>query len=107
MLSGVSVAVPAVYRLIATRLKRYFGMFATLSAGYGVHLARASVAIAATTIAAATIPKTLGPSGRTAGRTTLGLIGVAFSGEELLLFGCKRERFSAIGTLKGFLSVSH
>jgi hypothetical protein len=50
-------AVPAIYRLIAARLKGYFRLFAALSAGGGIHLARASIVIAA-----ALISETLGPA---------------------------------------------
>ncbi len=103
VLSGLGgIAIPAVYRFIAARLKRDFGLLAASAAGCRIHLARASIAVAA-----AIIPKTLGSSGRTASRTTLGLIGEAFGSEELLLFSRKGERFSAIGTLKGFLCISH
>jgi hypothetical protein len=101
VLFGLSIAVPAVYRFIAARLKRNFSLLAAASAGGRIHLARASVA------KAAVITKTLGPSGRTARRTALGLIGEAFGSKKLLLFTGKGERFSAIGTLKRFLCISH
>ena len=97
------VAIPAIYRLIATRLKRDFCLLTALSAGSGKHLAWASVVVAASTI----IAEPLGSSGRTTGRATLGFIGEAFGSEELLLFNRKGESFAAIGTLKGFLCESH
>jgi hypothetical protein len=94
VLSGLGVAVPAVYRFIAARLKRDFGLFAALGAGGGIHLAGTSIAEAA-----AIIPIALGSPGRATSRTTLGFIGEAFGSEELLLFSCKGEGFAAIGTL--------
>ena len=102
VLSGFGVAVPAVYRFIAARLKGDFGLLATLSAGGRKHLAGASIAVAAAAIA-----KPLGPSRGTASRTTLGLIGEPFGSEELLLVSRKGEGFSAIRTGEGFLGVSH
>jgi hypothetical protein len=104
MLSGFSCkAIPAVYRLIVVRLKRDFRLFAALGAGSGIHLARASIAIAST----AFIPETLCSFCRTARRATPGFIGEAFGSEELLLFNSKGESFSAIGTCNRFLCVSH
>ena len=59
-LSGLFVvAVPAVNRLIAARLKRNFRLFAAAAAGGGIHLAGTSVAVAAS----AFITKPLGSSG--------------------------------------------
>jgi hypothetical protein len=101
LLFGFSVAISAVNRLVAAGLKRYFGLFAALRASRREHLPRASVAKTAAGITA------LGSSGGTASGATLGLIGIALGSEELLLFGRKREGFSAIGTLKGFLCESH
>jgi len=102
-LSGLrGIAVSAVNRLIATRLKRDFGLLATAPAGRRKHLARASIIVTATFI-----PGTLGSSRGTASRTTFRLIGEALGSEEFLLFGSKGEGFSAVGTSEGFLSVSH
>jgi len=105
VLFGLGVAVPAVYRFISARLKWDFCLLTALGAGSRIHLAGTS--IAAVAAAATPSPKTLGSSGRTARRTTLGLIGISFGSEEFLFFGCKGESFSAIGTREGFLSVSH
>jgi hypothetical protein len=102
VLSGFGVAVPAVDGFIAARLEGDFGLFTTLGTGSRIHLARASIAVAATISA-----KFLRPSGGTASRATLGLIGIALGSKKLLLFSRKGERFSAIGTCKGFLGVSH
>ena len=66
------VAISAVYRFVAARLKRYFCLLAALSAGSRIHLARA-----ATTHSATAISETLGPSTLPALWTTLGLIGIA------------------------------
>jgi hypothetical protein len=84
------------------RLKRDFGLLAALGTGGGIHLAGASIAVAA-----AIISELLGSPGRTARGTPLGFIGEAFGGKELLLFGCKGESFATIGTGKGFLCVRH
>jgi len=51
VLSGLVVAVPAVNGLVAARLERDLGLFTAASAGRGIHLARASIRIAATVIA--------------------------------------------------------
>jgi hypothetical protein len=101
ILFGTAETVPAVNRLIAARLKGDFSLLAAASAGDRIHLAWASIT------RAAIISITLSSSGRTTRRTALGLIGKAFSGKEFLLFSRKGERFSAIGTCKGFFSVSH
>jgi hypothetical protein len=82
-------------------LKRNFGLFTALSAGSGIHLARAAIEAAAAAAA------TFGSSAGTASRTALGLICIAFGRKELLLFNGKGESFSAIGTLKCFLGVAH
>jgi hypothetical protein len=103
VLSGLGgVAFPAVYRLVAAWLKRDFSLFAALAASRGIHLSRAAVVVATAFIAEALIS-----SGRAAWGTTLGLIGEALGCEELLLFSSKGEGFSAIGTLDGFLCVTH
>jgi hypothetical protein len=104
VLFGFGEAIPAVYRFIAARLKRDFSLFTALSTGSRIHLARASIAKVTAATAAA---KALGPSGGTASRTTLGLIGEAFSGKKFLLFSSKGERFSTIGALQCFLSETH
>ena len=102
VLPGLGETIPAVYRLVAARLKRYLGLLVTLRAGCWIHLAGTSAAVATTLI-----PETLGSSGRTARRTTLGFIGETLGSEELLLFSREGEGFSAIGTLKCFLGISH
>ncbi len=102
-LFGFGVTIPAVDRLIAARLERNFGLLAALGTGGRVHLARASIAVTA----ASAISETLGPAVGTAGSAALGLISIALGRKELLLFSRKGKGFSAIGTGKGFLSVSH
>ena len=94
------VAVSAVYGPIAARLKRDLCLLAAASAGNGIHLARATIAVAAAATAGAS-------PGRSASRATPGFVSESFGGEEALLFSSKGEGFSAIGTLKGFLGVSH
>jgi hypothetical protein len=73
-----------------------------LAASDGVHLAGGSI-----NVTAAVISQTLGSPGRTARRTAPGFIGEAFGCEKLLFLSRKGERFSALGTLKGFFCISH
>ena len=104
MLSGLGgVAFPAVYRLVAARLKRDFSLFAALSASRGIHLSGTAAAVAVPTL----IAEALISSGRAAWGATLGLISEALGCEELLLFSSKGEGFSTIGTLDSFFCVSH
>jgi len=95
VLPGLGETIPAVYRLVAARLKGDFSLLVTLRAGCGIHLARAPIAVAPTLI-----PESLGSSRRTARRATLGFIGETLGCKKLLLFGREGESFSAIGTLK-------
>jgi hypothetical protein len=99
--SDVVIAIAAVNRLIAARLKRDFCLLATLGTGCGIHLSRASV------VATAAISRTLGSFCRATRRAALWFIGEAFGSEELLLFSCEGECLSAIGTREGFFCVSH
>jgi hypothetical protein len=85
-------ALAAVDRSAFTGFKRYFRILATLGANRGEHLACA-VAAAAGTVS-------LGLPCLTAGRASLGFIGVAFGLEELLFLSSEGERSSTIGTLK-------
>jgi hypothetical protein len=102
-LSGLAgVAIPAVNRLVATRLKRDFRLFAALGAGCGVHLAGAAIPVAT-----ATTSRTLGSFGTSTGRAALWFIGEAFGSKEFLFFNCERKRFAAIATGEGFFRVSH
>jgi hypothetical protein len=101
ILFGLGVAIPAINRLIATRLKRDFRLFTAPGTGGGVHLARASIVVAAA------ITVTLSPAAGTASRTSFRLIGIALGRKKFLLFGSKREGFSAIGTCKRFFCESH
>jgi hypothetical protein len=101
VLSGLGVAVPAVDRFIATRLKGNFRLFTALCAGSRVHLAGTSIPIAAA------VTVSFGFPGHPAGRTTFGLIGEAFRCKKFLLLSSKSEGSATVGTLKGFLGVSH
>jgi hypothetical protein len=102
VLFGLGETVAAEDRFITTGLKWHFGLRVALSASGGIHLARTSVGITA-----AVISHALGSSGRTARRTPLRFVGEAFGGEEFLFFSREGESFAAIGTLKGFLCISH
>lgn len=99
--SDVVIAIAAVNRLIAARLKRDFCLLAALGTGCGIHLPRASV------VATATTSRPLGSFCRATRRTALWFIGEAFGSEELLLFSREGECLSAIGTREGFFCVSH
>jgi hypothetical protein len=79
-------------------LKRDLGAFATLGAGCREHLARGSV----TAVAVAFCFPCLA-----AFRASLGLVGVAFGLEKLLVFGAKGKRGAAIGALKGLILKTH
>jgi hypothetical protein len=87
------VALAAIYGSAFTGFKRYFGILTTLGTYRGEHLA-GSVAIATTTTVTLCLPCLA------ASRASLGLIGVAFGLEELLLLGTESEGSSAIGTFK-------
>ena len=91
--SDFIVAITAVHRSAFAGLKRYFGFLAALGTHYGVHLAR-SVAVAATRTVALRL------SCLAAGRASLGLVGISFGPEELLLLGAEGEGSSAVGALK-------
>jgi len=84
-------AFAAVYRPAFTGLEGYFGVLTALGADRRVHLA---------CLAAATGTVSLGFSGLSAVRAPLGLIGVAFRLEELLLRSAEGKRSPAIGTLE-------
>jgi hypothetical protein len=84
-------AFAAIYGPAFTGLEGYFGLFAALGADRRVHLAR---------LAAATGTVPLGFSGLSAVRAPLGLIGVTFGLEELLLRSAEGKRSPAIGTLE-------
>ena len=91
------VALATIYRSAFTGLKRYFGVLPTLGTHRGEHLAR-PVAIAASASASASV--TLCLSCLAASWASLGLIGIAFGLEELLLLASESEGSPAIGTLK-------
>jgi hypothetical protein len=99
--SDFTVAIAAVNGLITAGLKGDFGAFAAFGAGCGEHLARGSV----TATAAGALAFRL--SFLTAFRTALGLVGVAFRLEKLLVFSAKGESGSAIGTLDGLVLKTH
>jgi len=88
------VAVAAVHRFIATRLKGHFGGFATLGAGSGEHLAGGSVAAISIALRLPCL---------TALRASLGLVGVAFGLEELLVLGAEGESSSTVGACEGLV----
>jgi len=82
--SHLAEALAAIDRAAFAGFEGYFGCLAALGAGRGVHLAGFAAATAAGAV-------TLGFSGLPAVRAALGLIGVAFGLEELLLRGAEGE----------------
>ncbi len=93
ILAALDVAVPAIYRLVAARLERYFSLLAALRAGRRIHLPGSSAH-------AAIVSKTLGSPILPTCRAALGFIGIAFGSKEFLLLNGKRESIAAIGTLE-------
>jgi hypothetical protein len=98
------VAIAAIDWSAFSRLEGDFGFLATLSAHCGEHLAPRPVATATAT---ATIAISLRLPCFTAGWATLGLVGVAFSGKEFLLFDTEGEGSPAVRTLKRLLLKAH
>ena len=94
----LAVAIAAVYGSVFARLKRHLGVFAALGAYYGEHLPLGPVAVIPVT---ACLPC---PATR---RTALGLIGIAFRSEELLLFSAEGKSSPAISALKWFVLKIH
>ncbi len=99
-----AVAVTAVNRSAASGLKGHFGTLPALSTDHGIHLARGRLRVAAVAVANITL---LLFSCLTAWRTALGLIGVAFCSEELLLFYGEIKRGTAIEANDGFFLKTH
>jgi hypothetical protein len=93
--SHFTEAFAAIYRPTFTGFKGHFGFFAALGANRRVHLAGLKAA-AGTAGTAGTVA--LGFPGLSAVRAPLGLIGVAFGLEELLLRSGEGKRSPAIGT---------
>jgi len=94
------VAIAAIDWSAFSRLEGDFGFLATLSAHCGEHLAPRPV-VTATIAAPLRLPCF------TAGWATLGLVGVAFSGKEFLLFDTEGEGSPAVRTLKRLLLKAH
>jgi hypothetical protein len=94
----LTVAIRAKNRLIATRFKRDFRLFATLGAYYGEHLAVDAAAAAAII--------TLFP-GTAAVRTALRLIGKTLGLVEFLFLSGECEGGSAIGALDRLVLKDH
>jgi hypothetical protein len=98
--SNFTVAIATVHRFITTGFKGYLGILAALGTFYREHLPRRSVARALVSI-------TLCFSCLATGRAALGLIGIAFGLEKLLLFSAEGEGSPAIGTLERLLFKTH
>jgi len=98
--SELGVAIATVNRPISAGLERHFSLFATLGTYCGEHLASGPVAVAAISIA-------VHLSGLTARGAALGLVGIAFGLEELLLFDGEGECSPTIGTLERLFLKAH
>jgi len=92
-------AIATVHWAVATRQEGNFGLLATLGTDGGVHLSRGP-AIAAAEIAfvAARL---------TAGRTALGLVGVALFGVIGLIVSAEGERLTAVLTGESPILIAH
>jgi hypothetical protein len=95
-----AVALATIDRSILARLERHFGVSATCGTHCRIHLPAGTKASVATTTAFLF-------SCRAATWTTLGLVGEAFAGEELLLTGSERETVPTIGALELFVGETH
>jgi hypothetical protein len=99
-LFGLNVALTAIHGSTFAWFEWYFSFLTTLGAYGREHLALWSVTIATRSV-------TLCLPGFTACGTTLGLISIAFSLEELLLLSTESESSPAIGTLDCFVLEAH
>jgi hypothetical protein len=99
-------AVATVHWAIATGLEGDFGLLATLGTDGGVHLSRAP-AVAAAAAAAAAAVIAFAAARLTAGRTTLGLVGVALFGVIGLVVSAEGERLTAVLTGESPILVTH
>jgi hypothetical protein len=94
--SDLIVAIAAIDRSVAARFKRYFGVLATLCTLHREHLTLttgSTIAVRFSCLAAC--------------GTSLGLIGIPFSLEELLFISAKGEVCAAIGTGELFVLKTH
>jgi hypothetical protein len=98
--SDFSVAIAAIDRPAARRLKRHFGVFAALGAYGRKHLAWQPIAVTTTSL-----PICL-PCLSARG-AALGLIGIALGLEELLFLSGEAEVGSAIGTVERLFLKAH
>ena len=98
--SDLSVALTTIHRSTFAGLEWHFGVFATLGAYCGEHLASGAVAVATISVTCCF------PRFATWG-TALGLVGIAFRLEELLFLSTEREGSSTIGTLERLVLKAH
>jgi hypothetical protein len=97
LLFGLGIAISAINRLVATRLKGNLGLGTALAASYWEHLARAS--------AGSAIPFCF--PGLTASGTALGIVDQTFRSIKLLLFNREGKRFAAICTNDRLFRETH
>ena len=98
--SDLIVALTTIHRSTFAGLERYFGVFATLSAYGGEHLASGSVAVTIISI-------TLCLPCLAACRTALRLVSIASRLEELLLLSTERESSPTIRALERLVLKAH
>ena len=98
--SHFAVAIATVHRFVTSGFKGYLGVLAAPGTFHGEHLPVGSVTRATTSI---TLPFSCLPTGGAA----LGLIGVAFSLEKLLIFSAEGKGSPAIGTLDRLVLKTH
>ena len=97
--SDFTVAIAAVYRSTRAGFKRYLGVFAALGTRCGEHLAPWTITRAAIA--------TLGLSGLATRWAALGLIGIAFGLEKLLILSAEGKGSPTIGTLDRLVLKTH
>jgi hypothetical protein len=95
-------AIAAIHRLVAARLKRYFGNAAALAAGRLEHF---TAALAAAHSAAAAALRAHLLAGLTAIGTTVGFVLKAFAGVKLLLSCGKCKLTAAVNAVQHFIDV--
>jgi hypothetical protein len=97
----LTVAISAVHWSAVSRFKGQFCCLTTLGAHRREHLSPGL------TVTGRAVTVTLGFSGRAAQLAALGIIGIAFFGEEFLLADTEGKIRPAVGALEGFVHKAH
>ena len=97
--SDFTVAIAAVYRSTRAGFKRYLGVFAALGTRCGEHLAPWTITRAAIA--------TLGLFGLATRWAALGLIGIAFGLEKLLVLSAEGETLATLHAVQRLVLEAH